>query len=456
MLSLLAAVGVAGGAWMLWPGGGDVSDNKATAQPPKPGDVVPPVEKTPESIEAQLTADIEPGDGLPAGGAIVRAPGAWATEKVFAKSDAKAVYGFSAKDGLDKWKIPLPGEICAASKHITVDGMTAVLTESEEGKLGGDPGERDGCTELVAFDVDSGKTLWRKHLKEAEGIPPFAVGLTVSQGVVAVSWTEASAAFDLASGEQNWTKNAATTCKDQSFGGGSALLAVVSCGVDEKILKVQKVNPKTGKALWTYEVSKGILDARILSSDPPLVGISAGDYGVTDIASLGGDGKLRSMIRLGGDKYSVECDSFTMERCKGYAAGGDRLYVMTKDDGGLEKPANEVVEFDVATGKTTGKNFKSKGWDPLIPVRMSGGKVIAHRANQSIGAVVSLDPATGKQTLLMVHPIEKQHERLVGADSTQTLFEHGHLYFAGDQVIGPAKKGGPSETILACLYGAIT
>ncbi|MBC9711760.1 PQQ-binding-like beta-propeller repeat protein [Streptomyces sp. TRM66268-LWL] len=406
------------------------------------------VEKKPATPEGELIAEMVPGDDIPPG-VTARTPGSWATDKIFAKSDGAAVYGYTTQDAKEAWRIQLPGEICAASRHVTSSGMTAVITEEKRGTAG----PEESCSELTAFDIDTGRQLWRKHLKEAEGYAPFMVGVTVSQGVVAATWKEGSVAFDLASGKQHWTKNAVSTCRDTAFGGGADLVAIVSCGDAEyPVVKAQKLDPVTGEARWTYKVSPGIKTVEVLSTRPTLLGLSAGDALTTDIAAVGDNGKLRSLIRLEGGRYKIDCET-VMERCRGLAVSQDRVYLATKDsEFDLEKPANKIVGFDLDTGKVVGKSFPARPLQPLVPLRMSGDKVIAYRS-LSNGVVVSLDPATGKQEVLMIHPLGDDDSRLANAYRSEVLYEHGRLFLSSTTMEQPPKgEEGDADTVVL-MYG---
>ncbi|MER7175234.1 PQQ-binding-like beta-propeller repeat protein [Streptomyces mesophilus] len=448
VLTLAVLAALAGAGWFLWPGAdGGRTDAKAAAAP-KPGDVVSTVERTPKTPEGDQIADMVPGDEIPPG-VTARTPGSWATDKVYAKSDGASVFGFSAHDAKKKWTLKLPGEICAASRHVTAGGMTAVLTEEKRGTAG----PEESCSELIAFDIDTGKQLWRNHLKDAEGSSPFLVGVTVSQGVAAVTWTEGSSAYDLASGKLHWTKNATSTCRDTEFGGGVDLVAIARCGEPgQESVKAQKLDPVTGKVLWTYRISPGIKTVKVLSTQPTLLGLSAGEDLTTDVAAVDDEGKLRSLIRLEGGRYVIECDELAMEQCRGYAASRDRMYIATKEGDLLDEknPANEIVGFDLDSGKRTGKSFPSRPLQPLVPLKMSGDKVIAYRSLRT-GVVVSLDPATGKQDVLMIHPLGDDETRLADPYRSEVLYEHGRLFFS-DSTMEQPPKGEDADSVIL-IYG---
>ncbi|MEE1761630.1 MULTISPECIES: hypothetical protein [unclassified Streptomyces] len=71
----------------------------------------------------------------------------------------------------------------------------------------------------------------------------------------------------------------------------------------------------------------------------------------------------------------------------------ERLYITTDDD---------IVAYDLGIGRTVFK-FDSIPGRRMYPLRMSGGELIAYRGsgNLSPAAVVSLDPVSRKETLLL-------------------------------------------------------
>ncbi|GAA4961901.1 hypothetical protein GCM10023238_31420 [Streptomyces heliomycini] len=119
------------------------------------------------------------------------------------------------------------------------------------------------------------------------------------------------------------------------------------------------------------------------------------------------DGKLRTRISAPGEEYAARCDAiYKLEKCTGLAVGGDRLYIATEEHEGGGKSyvqTNEVVAFDLATGKQTGQRADAGDGYTITPLRMDGGNVLAYKRPpyDKGGQIVSIDGGTFKQTTLM-------------------------------------------------------
>jgi len=86
------------------------------------------------------------------------------------------------------------------------------------------------CDEVVCFDLDDGKVLWRKQMPGAAKAYVANIDLTMARSTVAVAWTEGSVAFDMKAGKQLWKSTSVSACTDMGFAGGRALLALLRCG----------------------------------------------------------------------------------------------------------------------------------------------------------------------------------------------------------------------------------
>src|SRR5690606_30509499 len=148
----------------------------------------------------------------------------------------------------------------------------------------------------------------------------------------------------------------------------------------------RSIDPKSGKVVTEYKMSEGIEYASVVSTDPLVVaadvGDSAGDgSGISDFFSVDNKtGKLRARISAPGDDYAARCDGITkIEKCSGLAVGQDKLYIATEEHEGTGKysDTNEIVAFDLATGKQTGQRADAGDGYTLTPLRMDGANVIA-------------------------------------------------------------------------------
>ncbi len=136
-------------------------------------------------------------------------------------------------------------------------------------------------------------------------------------------------------------------------------------------------------------MAKGIEYAAVVSTEPLVVaadvGDSAGDgSGISDFFSIDNKtGKLLNRISAPGDEFGASCESITeIENCRGLAVGNNRLYIATEEhEGGGESYSrtNEVVAFDLTTGKQTGERADAGDGYTITPLRMDGGNVIAYK-----------------------------------------------------------------------------
>ncbi|MFE5262665.1 hypothetical protein [Streptomyces coelicoflavus] len=196
-----------------------------------------------------------------------------------------------------------------------------------------------------------------------------------------------------------------SACADEGFAGGPDLLALLSRGDSaDPTYSVQKIDPHTGDAEWTYRVARGVQGVYLVSSSPAVIAVAAGDVVVTDLISLDERGKRRATIRLNRDRQVLDCDrtfSAVVESCGAIVVGDERLYLSEED---------HIVAHDLAPGRTAGESG-----DETLLLLFAGGA--------EVGALD--DPA---------------HNDIV--------YEHGRVFFAARTVVGPyndGEAGGPDQ-----------
>ncbi|MFC9282727.1 PQQ-binding-like beta-propeller repeat protein [Streptomyces collinus] len=366
--------------------------------------------------------------------------GSWLTDQVYAKSGIAQIVGYDPVKGTKLWTVKLPGPVCSAARHVTADGRTAVVFQPKM------PAKNSsaGCSQVAAIDLAKGTKLWTKTVKSADSTINVD-NVTVAQHTVAVGSTNGGAAFDIDSGKALWQPKPGDTCYDAGYGGGAKLVAMRKCGTyGDRQLHVQTIDPASGKVISDYKMASGIEYASIVSTDPLVVaadvGDSAGDgSGISDYFSVDGKtGKLLARIPAPGDTYGGRCDGITrIEDCREVVAGGGRLYVPTEEHDGTGKysKTNEVVAFDLATGKETGQRAEAGDGYLLSPLRMDGGNLIAYKRPpyDKGGQVVSIDGGSFKSTELLENPATqdvRQAETTMLPDYAEILFGQGRLYMS--------------------------
>ncbi|WP_335940116.1 outer membrane protein assembly factor BamB family protein [Streptomyces sp. PTD5-9] len=454
--SVAVALIVGGGIWYGSSGGGDKKKDQASqttggAGEGKGGGGEAPdgggKEKAPTDPKARLAFQM----AVPAVTDVTRVDGSWLTDKTYVKTGLNEIVGYDAAKGAKLWSVPLAGQLCAASRHMSEDYKTAVVFE--QGKRTKDK-KYQPCNQVGALDLKTGKLIWSKSVTAAtSGDAPVRFDeVTVSGTTVAAGGTEGGAAFDLNTGAERWKPKAATDgCYDRGYGGGAALAVVRKCGTyDDPQLVVQALDPATGAPISSYKMPPGVDYASIVSTKPLVVAADVGDTagdgsGISDFFSIDAStGKLLTRIAADGDKYAARCGSTKVESCAKVAVGNNRIYVPTEDHEGTGEygDTNEIVSFDLTTGKPTSDRADAGDRYTMFPLRMDGGDIIAYKLPpyDKGGQIVSIDGATFKQTVLMENPNDKPTrdlERGFTPDYSEIVYSDGHLYLSSTLVSKP-------------------
>ncbi|MER5429222.1 PQQ-binding-like beta-propeller repeat protein [Streptomyces sp. NPDC002588] len=437
---------IGGGIWYSKSSGGDGKNDGPTASGgtggsgDKGGTAAKGSEKVPADPSAralfQLPAPTVQKDDS------VDVPGSWLTDKAYVKSGVAEVVGYDRDKGTELWTIKLAGPVCGASRQTNEDGRTAILFQPRTPPKD----STAGCSQIAAIDLNAGRQLWTKTVTSGDELINFD-NVTVSANTVAVGSTDGGAAFDITTGRQLWAPKTSDTCYDAGYGGGPKLVAVRKCGsYDAPQLHIQTIDPASGKVLSEYKLATDIEYAGVVSTDPLVVaadvGDSAGDgSGISDFFSIDNKtGRLRTRISAPGAQYAAKCDSIDRpEACTGLTVGNDRLYIATEEhdsgDSGDSGQANEIVAFDLATGRQTGQRADSGTDYTLYPLRMDGGNVIAYKEPpyDKGGQVVSIDGTSFKETRLLENPGSEDTRDMEGDMSpeySEILYSQGRLYMS--------------------------
>ncbi|MEU3613919.1 PQQ-binding-like beta-propeller repeat protein [Streptomyces sp. NPDC006872] len=386
--------------------------------------------------------------------------GSWVTDKAYVKTGVSEIVGYDLDKGTKLWSIKLPGPVCETSKFATDDHRTAIVFQASAA-------ETARCDQIGAIDMAAGKQLWTKTVTSGDYAIDFE-NVTVSANTVALGSTDGGAAFDIDSGKVLWSPKPADTCYDAGYGGGPKLVAVRKCGdYDNPELQIQTIDPVSGKVLSEYKLATGIDYASVVSTEPLVVaadvGDSAGDgSGISDFFSIDNKtGKLRTRISVPGDDYAADCDGITkVEDCKGLAVGNDRIYVPTEEHDGTGEYSrtNEVIAFDLATGKQTGQRADAGDGYTIYPLRMDGSNLIAYKRPpyDKGGQVVSVDGGTFKETVLLQNPSTdsvRDLETTLSPEYSEVLFAQGRLFMSEVYADDGATSGGDPQ-YLAIGFGA--
>ncbi|MEV5953635.1 PQQ-binding-like beta-propeller repeat protein [Streptomyces sp. NPDC051987] len=448
---------IGGGIWYARSSGGD--GRKGDTAHAGGGAHGKGTEKVPPDTAAKVLFQIP----LPTAEDTTVTAGSWLTGKVYAKTGIAEITGYDPGSGARLWTVPLPGPVCRATGHVSADGRTAVVFQPRTPAQG----STAGCTQVAAIDLNAGRKLWTRTIKSGD-VPVSFDNVTVAQQTVAVGGSSGGAAFDLASGTVRWQPKAADSCYDAGYGGGAKLVAVRRCGSgDTGRLHIQTLDPVSGKVLSEYPMTAGIDYASVVSTDPLVVAAdvndSAGDgSGFSDVFSIDSrTGALRTRISTPGSDYAARCDGiYELEKCTGVVVGNDRLYLATEqhDGDGESTRTNEIVAFDLGTGKQTGQRADAGNNYTITPLRMDGPDLIAYKnAPYDKGAqVVSIDGGSFKETKLLENPATtavKDVENTMSPEYAEVRYSQGRLYLSAPFAHAPDPSSSARQ-YLVTAFGA--
>ncbi|WP_137234269.1 PQQ-binding-like beta-propeller repeat protein [Streptomyces sp. BPSDS2] len=373
---------------------------------------------------------------------ITTVMGSWITDKAYVKSGVAEIVAYDLDKGTKLWSVPLPGEVCSASRHMSKDYKTAIVFEETKATK---ENKYPSCNQVGVVDMAAGKLLWSKGVTSATGGDQQVRfdEVTLSGSTVAAGGTSGGAAFKLETGAELWKpKVGSDGCYDRGYGGGEALAVVRKCGTsDSPQLTVQALNPTTGAPLSSFQMPAGVDYASIVSTKPLVVAADVGDTagdgsGISDFFSIdAATGKLIVRIAADAEQYAARCGSTEVERCQNLAVGNNRLYLPTENHDGTSEygDTNEIVAFDLTTGKLLGARADAGDRYSLVPLRMDGTSIIAYKEPpyDKGGQIVSIDGETFKQTLLMENPSDeavREAERRFSNDHSELLYSNGHFF----------------------------
>ncbi|MEU1436132.1 PQQ-binding-like beta-propeller repeat protein [Streptomyces sp. NPDC005786] len=381
--------------------------------------------------------------------------GSWLTDKAYVKTGVNEIVAYDPAKGTKLWSIPLTGQLCAASRHMSKDFKTAIVFEEAKRSA---TTKYSSCNQVGALDLGTGKLMWNKPVTASTGgdRPVRFDEVTVSGSTVAAGGLEGGAAFDLNTGAERWKPKVSTDgCYDKGYGGGEALAVVRKCGTyDDPQLIIQALNPTSGAPISSYKMPPGVEYASIVSTKPLVVAADVGDTagdgsGISDFFSIdAASGKLITRIAADGEKYAASCRSTEVESCQHLAVGNNRVYVPTEEHEGASDDygrTNEIVSFDLTTGKPTSDRADAGERYTMFPLRMDGGNLIAYKEPpyDKGGQVVSVDGTTFKQTVLMDNPGDeaaRDAETSFSADYAEYVYGGGKLYISETMVSKPRES----------------
>ncbi|MGW0366429.1 outer membrane protein assembly factor BamB family protein [Streptomyces sp. NPDC002990] len=443
LLAIVLIIG--GGFWYVSgdSGGGtqNTADGGQSTSPdgdkPKPGGGGS--EKVPVKTKSKPLVNVP----LPQPEEQVTVEGSWITDSTYVKSDVAKVVGYNLTDGGKKWEIPLPAQICGATQHVS-EKKTAILFQEA---LPSPEKKYQPCTHVGVIDLEAGKLLWSAAAKSATGGDKNVTfsEVTLSGQTVAAGGLSGGAAWNLADGKSLWQpKVDGEGCYDLGYAGGEALAVIRRCGRSPNYtLYAQSLDPATGAPKGSYKLSPGIEWAAIISTKPLVVSANVGNTaknatGVSDLFVIDDAGQLKSRIPLSSGNFNPKCPATEVEKCDNMVVGNGKVYLPSYEHQGKDPSGartNELLSFDLETGKQTNESAPAGERYTIFPLRMDGSNVIAYKMPpyDKGGQIVSIDGATMKETLLMENPGDKASQRLetaVSPTGAEYRYHDGKLFIS--------------------------
>ncbi|MER8045294.1 PQQ-binding-like beta-propeller repeat protein [Streptomyces sp. NPDC094032] len=420
-------------------------------------------EKVPASTAAKMTVQLP----QPKVEDVTDVSGSWITDKAFVKTGVNSVVAYDLDKGTVLWTLPLTGQVCGASAHVTADGKTPILFEASK-RL--PPKNYQPCTEVGLVDLNTGKLVWSTSVtggSAGDSKAKFSE-VTLSGATVAAGGTDGGAAFDVANGNPRWKPQAnADNCYDMGYGGGEGLVAARKCGpYGSQYVLIQNLNPTTGAPIAQFKMPAGVDYASVVSTKPLVVAADVGDAatdgsGISDFFSIDEKtGKLKAKITADSERYAARCRSTEVENCSKVVVGNGRLYLPTEEHEGSTgeygDETNEIVAFDLASGKPVPQKADAGDRYTLVPLRMDGGNIIAYKLPpyDKGGRIVSIDGGSMKETTLLENPVEKgsnSPERSFSSDYAEIDYADGRL-FLSEVMIDKQRSASSSKEYLVVGY----
>ncbi|MEU6862634.1 PQQ-binding-like beta-propeller repeat protein [Streptomyces sp. NPDC046876] len=413
--AVAGALVLGAGAWFAFGSGGSDGPGKPAAQSSAPADGKPsasPDKGDGSGNGAKDSEDLNAGrkqgedkvlwlktakiDGPGAG---VDSAGQWIVGDTVVKSTGKSLTAYAAADGKQQWALSFPAPICSVTRQTTADAKTVVMYKDGES-------DTATCNQMRLVDLKAGKEGWSKEVPK-EGLFDIMTSPTlgITGDTVAVSRSGTASAFKVSTGDKLFGSANAEGCKPDAYvAHNGRMISINTCYDEDLSSEVSDADPVTGKRTWTFKLPATYKVSGVYSLDPVVLDVGNQEKKERSIVVLGPDGKQRATVS-GDGSFATECTNGlfrSVEVCESTVVDGGTLYMPTVAESGK---ANEIVAFDLATGKAKWRTPAGEG-RTLTPIKAENGQLIAYRkgaAGQG-GEVVAYPAAGGEPTALLRNP----------------------------------------------------
>ncbi|MDF3140186.1 MULTISPECIES: PQQ-binding-like beta-propeller repeat protein [unclassified Streptomyces] len=355
--------------------------------------------------------------------------GTWFTDKAVVQTLSGGVKAYALDTGKQLWATALPGagnQACLAPSDS--DGGVGIVAYGASATAGA----KGKCDHVAAFDLNSGKVLWKRAFKVKDEFG-MGDGLSVarsSEAVVIATDTE-YVALNVADGAEAWDPMRLEDgskvwdtqdlyygrgCSAGTYTGGKNLIRVRSCtegddSSDKDWDEVSLIDPGSGKAEWTKRFADGAAGHAVSTSPLVISGDEAGVYALDEKTGEKRGGEFQGHP----EKYirGAEDNGSPMRQ----AAGFGNIFLMGgyDPDGGAGSPRS-MVAYDLDSGKELWRSKASPKME-YIPLRETGGKRLLAYVTEATEKpkLVEFDSKDGAMTTLVEYPEEVDTNTGTGA-----------------------------------------
>ena len=85
---------------------------------------------------------------------------------------------------------------------------------------------------MVVIDLNKGEEVWHETMPNSDNASTLGIDLTIGDDTVAAKWIGGSVAYKITGGSPLWKSDGGfgEKCKDEGYGGGEELVAMVNFG----------------------------------------------------------------------------------------------------------------------------------------------------------------------------------------------------------------------------------
>ncbi|WP_042402609.1 outer membrane protein assembly factor BamB family protein [Streptacidiphilus carbonis] len=350
---------------------------------------------------------------VPAAGSDDRLIGSWLTTSTLVRSSSTTgVTAYAVSDGSKSWTLTPPSSAmtpCAMSPTTTAAGVGTMAFGTDD----------SSCSVFAGVDSNTGKILWTVPLTDATHSVAMSASTYIQGSVATVVSGDRIGGFNIGTGKQVWALKArGDYCNESAVATTGIVLVDDYCADVSPSYTLTAVNASTGAQLWRKSENDHTDINSLLNSSPLVAIVSSNSVASLNVYdSSGNSGKTLNAPNLKVDEYHQVTASLPNQM----------LVVQGQEDSSSsssDSTAGNIVAFNLSTGTEAWTYDGESNHGALLAESTGDGKLFALSTGSYSGSphFVSLDPATGKSTVLGALP----------SDTDGWTFSDGMLYATAD------------------------